>query len=70
MNVVKVLTSDGKPVATYPDAYALLQEGYLFVFDSSVEEKERLFSYNGGNWIACFSGPIISWEEPQKEAGS
>jgi hypothetical protein len=69
MNVVKVLTSDGKFIATYPDSYALRSEGYLFVFDSSIDEKERVYSYSGGNWVACFTGPVISWDEPQKKVG-
>jgi hypothetical protein len=69
MNVVKILTSDSKGIATYPDSYAILEDGYLFVFDSSIDEKDREFSYDGENWAACFTGPVISWEEPQKKVG-
>jgi hypothetical protein len=68
MNIVKILTSDGKEIAVYPDAYALTdKEGYLFVFESSTGPEDRKYSYKDGNWIACFTGPVISWEEPQGE---
>jgi len=69
MRVVRILTSDGKHIATYHNAYALLEDDYLFVFASSVGEDDRKYDWEG-NWLACFSGPIISWEETQKEDGT